>query len=127
MNKLMNLFLSSLLALFSMGVVHAGTSEDLAALLNNTQSMRANFRQTVYDNRGKVIQKSVGYMAMQRPGKFRWESTSPIPQLIIANDSRLWIYDPDLEQVTIRSLSKEIGETPALLLSNSLSYYYVKY
>lgn len=80
--------------------------------------MQADFTQNVNDNRGKVIQKSYGRMAMQRPGKFRWQVTKPIPQLIIANQSRLWIYDPDLEQVTIRSLTRVAGETPALLLSH---------
>ncbi|VVC76150.1 Outer-membrane lipoprotein carrier protein [Aquicella siphonis] len=93
-------------------------SADLSDLLNSVQSMRASFTQTTYDNQGKVTQKSYGQMAMQRPGKFRWEVTKPIPQLIIANQSKLWIYDPDLEQVTIRSLSKTTGETPALLLSH---------
>lgn len=80
--------------------------------------MKANFTQTVYDNRGKATQISYGKMAMQRPGKFRWDVTKPIPQLIIANESKLWIYDPDLEQVTVRSLKKVAGESPALLLSH---------
>ena len=80
--------------------------------------MRADFSQTIYDNRGKVMQHSYGHMALQRPDKFRWQVTKPIAQLIIANQSRLWIYDPDLEQVTIRSLGKTAGETPALLLSH---------
>jgi outer membrane lipoprotein carrier protein len=96
----------------------ASTSSDLAGLLNAIRSMKADFTQTIYDNRGKAIQRSYGKMAMQRPGKFRWNVTKPIPQLIIANGSKLWIYDPDLQQVTIRSLKKEVGETPALLLSN---------
>jgi outer membrane lipoprotein carrier protein len=57
-------------------------------------------------------------MSLERPGKFRWEVIAPIPQTVIANGSRLWIYDPDLEQVTIRSLKKSAGDTPALLLSD---------
>lgn len=98
---------------------HADTATtDLSALLNAVKTMRATFTQTTYDSRGKVTQKSYGKMAMQRPGKFRWEVTKPIPQLIIANQSKLWIYDPDLEQVTIRTLSTTTGESPALLLSH---------
>ncbi|MFZ3068605.1 MAG: outer membrane lipoprotein chaperone LolA [Gammaproteobacteria bacterium] len=96
----------------------ADSTSDVAALLNNVKTMRANFVQTVYDNRNKAMQQSIGRMAMQRPGKFRWDVTKPIPQLIVANQSRLWIYDPDLEQVTIRSLAQATGETPALLLSD---------
>lgn len=93
-------------------------SSDLAGMLNSVHTMRANFTQTVYDNRDKPVLKSVGKMAMERPGKFRWDVTKPIPQLVIANDTRLWIYDADLEQVTIRSIKYAAGEAPALLLSH---------
>jgi len=99
-------------------VVYASPSADLANLLNALHSMKANFTQTIYDNHGKATQKSYGRMAMVRPGKFRWDVTKPVPQLIIANETKLWIYDPDLEQVTIRSLKKTAGESPALLLSH---------
>lgn len=101
---------------------------DLIALLNNVQSMKADFTQTLYNNRGKATQKSYGHMALKRPGKFRWDINKPQPQLIIANETKLWIYDPDLEQLTIRSLEKTSGETPALLLSHdnaSLEKHYV--
>ncbi len=116
------LLLRSMTALFLLvffTAAHAAsTASDLASLLNAVKSMSANFTQTIYDNHGKAIQRSYGKMAMQRPGKFRWEVSKPIPQLVIANGTRLWIYDPDLQQVTIRALKKEVGETPALLLSN---------
>lgn len=94
------------------------TSADLAKLLNSVRTMRAGFTQTVVDGHGKAIQTSYGRMAMERPGKFRWEVQKPIPQLIIANDTRLWIYDPDLQQVTIRALKHATADTPALLLSD---------
>jgi len=93
-------------------------SVDLANLLNAVHTMKANFVQTIYDNHGKAIQQSTGNMSLERPGKFRWQVKKPIPQLIIANNSRLWVYDPDLQQVTIRVLSQSTGETPALLLSH---------
>src|SRR3990167_935825 len=99
------------------GAYASGLSTDLEQLLNAVHSMRASFKQTVYDNQHKVIQTLYGKMAMQRPGKFRWEVSRPIPQLIIANDKRLWIYDADLEQVTVRSLKNAAEETPVLLLS----------
>lgn len=91
---------------------------NLTQSLNALKSMQANFNQTTFDNHGKTIQQSTGKMALSRPGKFRWDVSRPIPQLIIANGSRLWIYDKDLEQVTIRPLSSSAGETPALLLSH---------
>lgn len=80
--------------------------------------MKATFTQSTYNNRGKVTQKTSGDMAMQRPGKFRWNVTKPMPQLIIANQNKLWIYDPDLEQVTIRVFNQTSSDAPALLLSH---------
>ena len=108
-----------LLLQFFAPLVFASSSTDLTTILGNIHTMRADFTQTILDNRGKVAQKSVGKMALQRPGKFRWEVTKPIPQLIIANQTKLWIYDPDLEQVTIRSLKQAAGDTPAVLLSHN--------
>jgi len=98
--------------------VFASGATELADLLNQMKTMRASFTQTIFDNQGKMGPKSSGRMALDRPGKFRWEVTQPMPQIIIANGSRLWIYDPDLQQVTIRSLKTEAGEAPALLLSH---------
>ncbi len=90
----------------------------LSQLLKNTHSMQANFVQTILDKHGKAIQTVSGKMALQRPSQFRWNTLDPTRQLIVTNGKRLWIYDPDLEQVTIRSLSKAAGETPAMLLSD---------
>lgn len=96
----------------------ASAAQDLASLLNGIKSMRAGFEQTIYDNNSQAVQQSSGSMALERPGKFRWEVIKPMPQMIIANAEKLWIYDPDLQQVTIRSLKNEAGEAPALLLSH---------
>jgi outer membrane lipoprotein carrier protein len=99
-------------------VSYAAESDDLDAMLNAVRNMQADFTQTIFDNKGKAVQQSFGSMAFQRPGQFRWQVKKPIPQLIIANKTKLWVYDPDLEQVTIRALSSGAGETPALLLSH---------
>lgn len=96
----------------------AFAENDLNARFNAVQSMQAQFIQTVFDNHGKAVQRSYGKMAFSKPGNFRWQVTKPIPQVIIANRTRLWIYDPDLEQVTVRALSPSVGEAPALLLSH---------
>lgn len=93
-------------------------AQDLSRLLNGLHTMQADFVQTIYDSHNKIVQKTTGQMALDRPGKFRWQVKQPIPQLIIANQQRLWIYDPDLEQVTIRSLHNQSGNAPALLLSH---------
>ncbi|MBA3660719.1 MAG: outer membrane lipoprotein chaperone LolA [Gammaproteobacteria bacterium] len=94
------------------------TSTDFESKLNAVQSMQADFKQVVYDDRNKAVQSSLGSMSFVRPGKFRWQVKKPIPQLIIANGTTLWIYDPDLQQVVVQTLQKAVGETPALLLSH---------
>lgn len=97
---------------------YAQSATDFASLLNAVKTMQADFKQIIYDERDKAVQTAFGSMAFERPGKFRWHAKKPIPQLIIANGNKLWIYDPDLQQVMIRSLQKAAGETPALLLSH---------
>lgn len=105
--------------LFQTVTVYAeSATNSLIMLLGVMQSMQADFTQKITDGRGKVLQQANGSMWLKRPGKFRWDVTRPLRQLIIANDTRLWVYDPDLQQVTIRSITREIGSTPALLLSD---------
>lgn len=106
------------LNLFGLSVAYSATpTEAVSQFFASVHTMQANFVQTTFDNRNKPIQKSQGSLAFQRPGMFRWEIKRPIPQLIVGNGRRAWIYDPDLDQVVIRSLTKSAGETPALLLS----------
>lgn len=108
----------TLLIAMSWHFAYATPSSDLAALLNGVKTMHSNFVQTIQDNHGKSIQKSYGQMDLSRPGKFRWEVKKPVPQVVIANGEKIWIYDPDLQQVTIKILQHGAGETPALLLSH---------
>lgn len=109
-----------LCAILFCALAHAqSASAALTHLLLNTHTMQADFTQIIKYDKASVMHQSQGRMALERPGKFRWEIVKPNNQLIIANGSRLWIYDPDLEQVTIRSFSKAAGQTPALLLSDS--------
>ncbi|MHB1949275.1 MAG: outer membrane lipoprotein chaperone LolA [Gammaproteobacteria bacterium] len=106
-------------ALFFISAAQAESATDtLTGFLQNMRSMRADFTQTILDNKGHALQKSSGQMLLQRPNQFRWDVKSPIRQLIVTNGKRLWIYDPDLEQVTIRGLAKAAGETPAMLLND---------
>jgi outer membrane lipoprotein carrier protein len=116
--------LKKLLIFVTFTFLHAAAYAETAAaslsqLLANIQTLQADFTQTITDKNAKQIQHSDGRMSLQRPGKFRWEVKKPLAQLVVTNGTRLWIYDPDLEQVTIRFLSKEVGESPAMLLSNT--------
>jgi len=81
------------------------------------QSLDAGFRQVVLDANGRVAQRSAGHMAMAKPARFRWDYTEPSPQTIVADGKRLWVYDPGLEQVTVKPLDNALGSTPLALLS----------
>ncbi len=83
------------------------------------KSMRAEFIQTLVDPRGDVLEESRGVLLLERPGRFRLEYRSPYEQLYVADGERLWMFDPDLEQVTVRPQGDALGSTPALLLSGT--------
>jgi outer membrane lipoprotein carrier protein len=89
--------------------------------LASVQGMAGNFRQQVIDSRGQVIEDASGDVAMQRPGRFRWDYQAPFKRVIVADGERVWLYEADLDQVTIRKLTSGIGDTPAALLTGKES------
>jgi len=92
-------------------------TQELTALLGNMKTTSANFTQTVMDARDNVLQHSSGVMKIKRPLRFVWNTIEPYEQLIVSNGESMWVYDKDLEQVTIQALNKEAGDTPTLLFS----------
>ena len=97
----------------------AGVADDrLKAFFNDVTSVRADFTQQVLDSKDKALQQTSGTMLLLRPGRFRWDYTKPYQQLIIANGEKVWLYDVDLEQVTVKKMDAALGSTPALLLSS---------
>lgn len=94
-------------------------AQELVEKLNQLRTMQATFQQKVYTETGRLLQRSTGKMAIARPNRFRWDMTYPTRQLIIADGKQLWIYDKDLEQVTVKPLKNNLGATPALFLSDN--------
>ena len=92
----------------------------LKSFLAKSTTIRADFKQVSFDESGKPAQTSYGLFYLQRPGKFRWDYKKPFEQQIISNANKVWFYDVDLEQVTIKKLDKSVGSTPALLLSGQI-------
>ena len=80
-------------------------------------ALRTDFIQRVFDERGRIMQTSSGRMLMRKPGQFRWDYRTPAEQVIVADGERLWAYDVDLAQVTVRTLDQALGATPLTLLS----------
>lgn len=105
--------------LFQQSAEAASATDRLNDFFKNVQSLRADFEQIVTDPRGKTVQNAKGTFAMQRPNKFRWDYQKPYEQLIVADGVKLWVYDKDLEQVTVKKLDEALGNTPALLLSGA--------
>jgi outer membrane lipoprotein carrier protein len=89
----------------------------LEAFQANVQSLEARFRQQVMDANRKVLEDTSGSVVMQRPGRFRWNYQAPFERVIVADGAKVWLYEADLDQVTIRLLSAGIGATPAALLT----------
>jgi outer membrane lipoprotein carrier protein len=100
-------------------LVHAAGADRLKEFFEKTSAMRAKFEQVVTDNRGQKVQEVSGTMQLLRPGKFRWDYNKPYPQEIVGDGERIWLYDPELNQVTVRNMSEAIGSSPAALLAGS--------
>lgn len=90
--------------------------ELLQTKLNSIRTMTANFQQTV-KAKHRMVSRSSGTMALQRPGHFRWQTRSPMAQVMIADGQKIWVYDKELEQVSVKKQQKGIGGTAALFLS----------
>lgn len=105
-----------ILALFPLSV-QANGIERLKEFFQSTTSMRALFHQTVLDSKGRKVQEVNGSMQLQRPGKFHWDYYKPYLQLIVGDGEKVWLYDPELNQVSVRTLDKALGSSPAALLA----------
>ncbi|MDP2785318.1 MAG: outer membrane lipoprotein chaperone LolA [Sulfurimicrobium sp.] len=99
------------------GMALASGVDSLQNFLHHSRTMRAQFTQTVQDRNGKQVQNASGVMQFSRPGKFRWVYEKPYAQLIVGDGVKVWMYDADLNQVTVRKLDQALGSTPAALLA----------
>ncbi len=117
---LKRMMLTMLLATMSI-VAHAGEGERLLEkFLSATSSMSASFKQTLMSDDGTVMQESAGEFYLQRPGKFRWDYTSPYEQQIISDGEKVYVYDVDLEQVTVQQQGAVLSNTPMALIEGRL-------
>jgi len=115
----LRLLLLTLLSLLSFAALSQSSLDRFQTYVRTTQAARADFDQKVYDRTGKLVQESKGNFAFLRPGRFRWTYAKPNPQLIVGDGERVWIYDEDLKQVTVRRLAKALGSSPAALLAGA--------
>lgn len=103
------------LTVFSLAAIAAGR-DDLTAFTRDLKGLDGQFVQKVYDANGKLKESTSGRVAMSAPRLFRWEYLKPHPQLIVADGKKVWVYDPDLQQVTVRAQGVEEQNSPLAAL-----------
>jgi outer membrane lipoprotein carrier protein len=120
MNRLRFAALAGLFALSIASLAQAATGPARAKLDAFAQGLHAisgNFSQTLTDPSGKA-QTSNGTLVLEAPHQFRWDTLAPYKQTIVADGSRVWLYDPDLEQVTVRKQDTEEAHSPLTVLTD---------
>lgn len=104
-------------AALSASPAFANSITDLKSFVSQTHSMEAQFSQAVYDRNQRQVQAASGTMQFVRPGKFRWVYSKPYAQVLVGDGQKLWVYDQDLNQVTVKRLNAALGSSPAALLA----------
>ncbi|ASK69260.1 outer membrane lipoprotein carrier protein LolA [Shewanella bicestrii] len=96
--------------------VLADDAKQLRETLNGTESLKADFKQTVTDINKKIIQTGAGVFALAHPNQFYWHLTAPDESQIVADGKDLWIYNPFAEEVVIMDFAEAINASPIALL-----------
>ncbi|WP_252106716.1 MULTISPECIES: outer membrane lipoprotein chaperone LolA [unclassified Halomonas] len=94
-------------------------AERLSERLEPLESYQASFEQMISGSGGERLQDARGEMWLSRPGMLRWEVEAPYAQVVVSDGNEVYLYDPDLEQVTVQAMDNRVSHTPALLLSGS--------
>ena len=103
--------------LLALGAARADAVDTLRAFSRDTNSGKAEFTQTVTSPDGAKKKTSSGVFEFARPDRFRFAYTKPFEQLIVSDGKKVWLHDPDLNQVSVRPVSQALGATPVALLS----------
>ena len=90
--------------------------EVLEQFIQSLDSFEASFEQTLYSANNEELGSSSGTIKLKRPARFVWSYDEPEPQLIVADGQRIWLYDSDLQQVTVNTIDERINGTPLQLL-----------
>jgi outer membrane lipoprotein carrier protein len=96
----------------------SGARARLDAFAHGLHALRGDFSQTVYDSHGNITGRSKGMLALEAPRLFRWQVTDPYKQLIVADGKKVWVYEPDLQQVTVRDQGAQEAHSPLTVLTD---------
>ena len=120
MHHLINTTVFCLLLVPVLALAGAVDAKDaLVERLNSLKSMQAEFEQHTVNERGEVINTSLGSLALVSGGKFNIATRAPFPQLLVADGVDLYSYDEDLNQVIVKPLGQNIKQVPILLFGNT--------
>jgi outer membrane lipoprotein carrier protein len=118
-SNLMNRGLFSILLALSacaVSLANAGSREDFAHYTQGLTGLDGKFEQKVFESSGRLREDSIGTVALSAPRLFRWEYLKPDRQLIVADGDHVWVYDPDLEQVTVKNQGSQEQQSPLVVL-----------
>jgi outer membrane lipoprotein carrier protein len=103
------------------GAAHASALEQFKTFVSSTKAARGEFVQVQVKkaSSSKPSQPASGTFIFARPGKFIWTYVKPYEQLLQADGEQLYIYDKDLNQVTVKKLGDALGSSPAAILFGS--------
>lgn len=99
--------------------LHADALAELLAILSPVKGISATFVQDTFNLQGVVQQHNEGELKAQEPNRFYWKTAEPYPQEITTDGKTLWVYDPDLQQVTIKPFEENYSKTPAMLFAGN--------
>ena len=96
--------------------VLADAAGRLDAYLSGLDTVSSQFEQRLFDESRNLLEQARGTVLIDRPGRFRFDYADP-PQIIVGDGAKVWIYDPELAQATVRDVGAALGSTPAVLLT----------
>lgn len=122
MNKIVKVIGSIVLSSMCF-LAHADSAalNQLDSLLSRWKTLSADFKQTIIDAKGEPQEPYEGHIYLNKPNRLRWVITEPEKQLVVADGKNIWIYDEELEQVTVQPITTQLSETPALFLSGEFT------
>ena len=114
------IFLSAGLSLSAQADINDNASGQLQQLLDRFDSLSASFDQVSASDQSRRMEQSRGTLLLAKPNRFNWIAEEPFPQQLVSDGETLWIYDPDLEQATRRSVEASASGVPALILNGQI-------
>lgn len=95
--------------------------DQLKSFSTNARSAKGEFSQGQVKggDKARITNLASGTFIFSRPGKFIWTYKKPYEQVLQADGVNLYIYDKDLNQVTVKKLGNALGSSPAAILFGS--------